>query len=249
MIYSMIKSKGVKFIDFTEEIKRSLLPRMHPKKPRIKLEEWQVARLVQAFEEDTHPSNKAKTNLAQALNLPMKSVQIWFQNRRAKEKSRAEQEQEETENERSPYYRAEGTERPAAPTTPGFQPGFNVFTDHDASAMNMSYDECYHMISNTLDMNESSLLNDDPSSFLGLFSSLPNTEAPGCLSGSLHSPETEPRHRVDLFKESAPSTIRQKMDDTPAQYRLQFRNGSIIYNKDQEKTDFFNEVFNNTSSL
>ncbi|KAI5191263.1 hypothetical protein NECID01_1375 [Nematocida sp. AWRm77] len=264
MAYNMVKSKGVKFIDFTEEIKRSLLPRLHPKKPRIKLEEWQVAKLIEAFEEDTHPSNKAKKTLAHVLSLPIKSVQIWFQNKRAKEKSRIEQ--EETENERSPYYGASKASVPeekkypslhmSSPEASEFQKSSSVLMDErrENMSMNMSYDKCYHIISSSTDFGNDTVLNDDPCSFIGLFSSLEDISVLDLASSQIgpckeRAEKSSPVEQLFAPRDGPSSTLHKSMEDTPSQYRLQFRNGSIIYNKDQEKTDFFNEVFNNMNNL
>ncbi|KAI5189632.1 hypothetical protein NEMIN01_0585 [Nematocida minor] len=92
------RSKQVKFIDFTEEIKKSFAIKESPKKPRTKLESWQILALEKAYEDDSHPSQKAKTRLSSALGLQIKSIQIWFQNKRAKEKSRREQDETDSES-------------------------------------------------------------------------------------------------------------------------------------------------------
>lgn len=46
----------------------------------------EVAILVQVFDKDPHPSRKTKQDLAAMFNVPCKKVQVWFQNRRSKER-------------------------------------------------------------------------------------------------------------------------------------------------------------------
>lgn len=86
----MLKSRTVKFIDSNEEVKRSLRLQNMPKKQRTRLDEWQLHVLEEAFLLDSHPSAKVKHRLATDLRISLKSVQIWFQNKRAKEKAMRE---------------------------------------------------------------------------------------------------------------------------------------------------------------
>ncbi|KAI5173003.1 hypothetical protein NEFER03_1996 [Nematocida sp. LUAm3] len=87
MSSTIATSKQKKFIDFTEEIKRSFVCKINPN-PRTKLLLWQLEKLEEVYKEDTHPSQKTKRTLAEESCLSIKTVQIWFQNKRAKEKSR-----------------------------------------------------------------------------------------------------------------------------------------------------------------
>lgn len=102
MAYKTLKAKAVKFIDSTEEIRRSLKFQNMPKKQRTKLNEWQIKVLEEAFSVDSHPSSKVKNRLAKDLQLALKSVQIWFQNKRAKEKAKHEREEEGSAEEELP---------------------------------------------------------------------------------------------------------------------------------------------------
>jgi Homeodomain len=89
MVYKTIQQRAVKFIDSTEEIKRSLKLRDLPKKKRTRLNDWQVKKLEEEYLIDSHPSSKVKNRVSKELKLSLKSVQIWFQNKRAKEKARS----------------------------------------------------------------------------------------------------------------------------------------------------------------
>jgi hypothetical protein len=80
------ETKKVKFIDSTEEIMKNLNRDRIVKRARLKLSYDQICVLESNFRADTHPSHLTKTFLANKLNIPLKNVQIWFQNRRAKEK-------------------------------------------------------------------------------------------------------------------------------------------------------------------
>ncbi|KAM0678128.1 hypothetical protein BDAP_001387 [Binucleata daphniae] len=80
------KPKANKFIDSTQEILKSYQVNIC-KRNRIKLTSEQLTALELCFWEDNHPNTQTKENLAYALNIPLKNLQIWFQNRRAKRKS------------------------------------------------------------------------------------------------------------------------------------------------------------------
>jgi len=76
----------VKFIDSTEEIMRNLNKGNMNKRARLKLSCQQIDVLESNFKVDSHPSHLTKSFLASKLCIPLKNIQIWFQNRRAKEK-------------------------------------------------------------------------------------------------------------------------------------------------------------------
>lgn len=80
------KVKANKFIDATQEILKSYQVR-ECKRSRIKLTTEQLHTLEMCFWENSHPSAKIKESLSYALQIPLKNLQIWFQNRRAKRKS------------------------------------------------------------------------------------------------------------------------------------------------------------------
>lgn len=80
------EKKMVKFIDSTEEIMRNLNKGNMSKRARLKLSGQQIDVLESNFKVDSHPSHLTKSFLANKLCIPLKNIQIWFQNRRAKEK-------------------------------------------------------------------------------------------------------------------------------------------------------------------
>ncbi|KAM0671997.1 homeodomain-containing protein [Ordospora colligata] len=80
------KEKKVKFIDSTNEIIKHMNTSENGKRSRLRLNAQQASILEQSFKNGSHPSNKVKAELAMVLCIPLKNVQIWFQNRRAKEK-------------------------------------------------------------------------------------------------------------------------------------------------------------------
>ena len=51
---------------------------------------WQLTRLEQEFDADRSPSKEARAQLAAALDVTTRNVEIWFQNRRAKLKREAD---------------------------------------------------------------------------------------------------------------------------------------------------------------
>lgn len=88
-MYSKInkeEKKVVKFIDSTEEIMKHLNKTGLGKRSRLKLSGQQIDVLESNFKIDSHPNSVTKSLLANALSIPLKNIQIWFQNRRAKEK-------------------------------------------------------------------------------------------------------------------------------------------------------------------
>ncbi|KAI0361405.1 homeobox-domain-containing protein [Trametes cingulata] len=57
----------------------------HPgaeKRARHKISDFQLGRLEELYQENTHPSRQAKEDLAREIGMTVKSVLIWFQNRR-----------------------------------------------------------------------------------------------------------------------------------------------------------------------
>ncbi|KAB7499161.1 LIM/homeobox protein Lhx3, partial [Armadillidium nasatum] len=56
------------------------------KRPRTTISARQLERLKQAYKESSKPARHVREQLAQTLGLDMRVVQVWFQNRRAKEK-------------------------------------------------------------------------------------------------------------------------------------------------------------------
>ncbi|OAG29747.1 hypothetical protein NEDG_00880 [Nematocida displodere] len=264
-----VRGKDVKFIDFTEEIKKSLMGKGLPKNPRIKLEPWQVVQLERVFGEDTHPSHKAKAILSKTLSLPIKSVQIWFQNKRAKEKLRKEKEEashssgdeatdsvslsvlsERTTVLLSPRQRGSSNfedrveqsfsrseeERVFRHTSP-----CDIFTDvSKKEGCEMSYDDCYNAIS---DFHLDPLDDGFCDNFLPMLSSSPITRTPAKHSSARQTPMSSPQ-MVSLFppKKHLFSDLYKATTASPAKYRAELRNGSIIYHTNQEKEDFLLEI-------
>ncbi|KAL6075483.1 LIM/homeobox protein Lhx3 [Balamuthia mandrillaris] len=71
------------------------------KRQRINTDAVQLAILEKAFEENNVPSRQCKLRLATETGLSLNRVQVWFQNRRAKERRlRQEREEQELERER-----------------------------------------------------------------------------------------------------------------------------------------------------
>ncbi|ADM11390.1 homeobox domain-containing protein [Encephalitozoon intestinalis ATCC 50506] len=80
------EKKVMKFIDSTEEIIKHMNKSDSNKRSRLKLSGEQIDILESNFKIDSHPNSTTKSLLANALSIPFKNIQIWFQNRRAKEK-------------------------------------------------------------------------------------------------------------------------------------------------------------------
>lgn len=55
-------------------------------KPRTSITPKQLEVLTQAYNEDQHPSKQVREELVASTGLEMKVIQVWFQNRRSKEK-------------------------------------------------------------------------------------------------------------------------------------------------------------------
>ncbi|ELQ75341.1 putative Homeodomain-like, Homeodomain-related, Homeobox protein, partial [Trachipleistophora hominis] len=79
--------KAVKFIDSTHEVLRSYNKPQTSKRRRTKLTEEQLNILEESYRINHHPSSEIKEAVAAKIGIPIKNVQIWFQNRRAKDKS------------------------------------------------------------------------------------------------------------------------------------------------------------------
>lgn len=79
--------RAVKFIDSTYEVLKSYNRPATPKRKRTKLSENQLSILEEAYTMNHHPSLEMRQSMASKIGIPAKNVQIWFQNRRAKDKS------------------------------------------------------------------------------------------------------------------------------------------------------------------
>ncbi|ORD93691.1 HD5 [Enterospora canceri] len=76
--------------DTQEEMQSFCYSSNDQKRARVKLEPEQIGILETSFRSDSKPSAKTKKLLADQLGLPLKNVQVWFQNRRAKQKNDAQ---------------------------------------------------------------------------------------------------------------------------------------------------------------
>lgn len=278
MSYSNLKARSVKFIDFTEEIKRSIEKRKYPKISRVKLESWQLERLEQSFAQDTHPSYKSKAVLSEALFLPPKSVQIWFQNKRAKEKVRKEREefedmekasqipvqQEATIEEPVPSKQSfvSGSQAPLPPTDaaekgkrgrrnePVQKYTSKLLADlpGERECTEISYEDCYNEISNITNFDDSDFLSLDHTS--SLFDLSPIT----CSPRKRSAPDFQQDPKIlSLFPEreaiSRGSEEQRTASGPPASYRVQLRNGSIIYSTPEEKAEFLQQVLQDNGTF
>ncbi|KAF9764101.1 Homeobox protein HD-5 [Nosema granulosis] len=79
--------RRVKFIDSTSDIHKYFNSPSDPKRSRLKLSSEQISILESNFKIDSHPSHMTKNFLSNKLNIPLRNIQIWFQNRRAKDKT------------------------------------------------------------------------------------------------------------------------------------------------------------------
>ncbi|RPD55931.1 homeobox-domain-containing protein, partial [Lentinus tigrinus ALCF2SS1-6] len=55
---------------------------LQDKRPRHKMTDHQLQRLEELYQANTHPSREEKDELAREIGMTLKSVMIWFQNRR-----------------------------------------------------------------------------------------------------------------------------------------------------------------------
>lgn len=83
----MTNDKRVKFIDSTSDIHKYFNSPPNPKRSRLKLSQEQIDVLESNFRIDSHPSHMTKNFLSNKLKIPLRNIQIWFQNRRAKDKA------------------------------------------------------------------------------------------------------------------------------------------------------------------
>jgi len=83
-------SNDVKFVNSTMEILQDQIKREEaPKKKRTRTTIEQLRILQRAFLTDPMPNSNARVALAKRLGMTARAVQVWFQNRRAKEKLEA----------------------------------------------------------------------------------------------------------------------------------------------------------------
>ncbi|RVD93303.1 homeobox domain-containing protein [Tubulinosema ratisbonensis] len=90
----------MRIIDSTPEILKCYRKISSSKRNRIKLTDDQKSALEAIFKENPHPTTETKELLEYKHMIPLKNIQIWFQNRRAKERS-IEEEKEIMENKKS----------------------------------------------------------------------------------------------------------------------------------------------------
>ncbi|KAG5359891.1 Homeobox protein [Yarrowia sp. C11] len=79
-------------------VRVSHIPVSNNPAPRKKLSEHQLRVLEKVFNETPKPCLKTRTELERDLDLPKKNIQIWFQNRRAKEKQNIKKREGELAN-------------------------------------------------------------------------------------------------------------------------------------------------------
>lgn len=91
------RSETMRIIDSTPEILKCYRKISSSKRNRIRLTDEQKDALESVFRENPHPSSETKELLEYKHMIPLKNIQIWFQNRRAKERS-IEEEKEILEN-------------------------------------------------------------------------------------------------------------------------------------------------------
>ncbi|KAF7682914.1 Homeobox protein HD-5 [Astathelohania contejeani] len=102
--YNPNPQKPLKIIDSTSEILRSYTKTTETKRKRTKLSEKQIKTLEESFLGNHHPGGEVKDELSSKLGIPVKTVQIWFQNRRAKDKSTMEPDVADEKNYTGDYY-------------------------------------------------------------------------------------------------------------------------------------------------
>jgi hypothetical protein len=85
--FAPIHHDSVKFVHSTMEILENQIKREEaPKKKRTRTSSEQLRILQRAFSTDPMPSSSARLTLSKRLGMNPRAVQVWFQNRRAKEK-------------------------------------------------------------------------------------------------------------------------------------------------------------------
>jgi homeobox-leucine zipper protein len=80
------KKVRYKLVDAQEDILQSYVRKNKPKRHRTNLSEWQTSVLEESFVSNPYPDRAEKYDLFVKTRIPMKSIKIWFQNRRAREK-------------------------------------------------------------------------------------------------------------------------------------------------------------------
>lgn len=84
---SQSTNNDVKFVHATMEILENQIKREEaPKKKRTRTSTEQLRILQKSFQTDPMPNSTARTALSKKLGMSSRAVQVWFQNRRAKEK-------------------------------------------------------------------------------------------------------------------------------------------------------------------
>eukprot|EP00800_Vazella_pourtalesii_P001545 TRINITY_DN11428_c0_g1_i1.p1 TRINITY_DN11428_c0_g1~~TRINITY_DN11428_c0_g1_i1.p1 ORF type:complete len:222 (+),score=30.96 TRINITY_DN11428_c0_g1_i1:317-982(+) len=97
-------------LDYDNMRSREVDLEVHQKRPRTSITSSQVDLLKNAYNRSSKPSRQTREQLAQDTGLDMRVVQVWFQNRRAKEKRL----KKESRNKTTPYQikRETGTKQP-----------------------------------------------------------------------------------------------------------------------------------------
>jgi homeobox-leucine zipper protein len=80
------KKMKYKLVDAQKDILQSYVKKDKPKRHRTNLTEWQTGILERSFGANPYPDRAEKYDLFAKTHIPMKSIKIWFQNRRAREK-------------------------------------------------------------------------------------------------------------------------------------------------------------------
>ncbi|CAL4191924.1 unnamed protein product [Meganyctiphanes norvegica] len=85
--FYIIEGLKMQFIfNITNSVKSSFEGDATNKRPRTTISARQLEQLKQAYKESPKPARHVREQLSQTLGLDMRVVQVWFQNRRAKEK-------------------------------------------------------------------------------------------------------------------------------------------------------------------
>lgn len=125
--------KAVKFIDSTHEVLRSYNKPKTSKRKRTKLSDEQLNILEESYRMNHHPSAEVKESMASKIGIPVKNVQIWFQNRRAKDKSIKEHIMTETRK-RQEEYEMQVYQRSNMQFLPHENPSItNFYPDHEST--------------------------------------------------------------------------------------------------------------------
>ncbi|OAG31516.1 hypothetical protein NEIG_00816 [Nematocida sp. ERTm5] len=254
----IIRQRPVKFIDFTEEIRKSFEEKKTPKKPRVKLDLWQISTLEKAFEDDSHPSQKAKTRLSVSLGITIKSVQIWFQNRRAKEKAKKDVSETESESNHESiecevaaapkvYFHStkKASTQEKASTGSKLSQTASLFDSSEFTELSMKYDASFvdDSISLSIDQSQDSVYS-EYDSFLSSFStpiicmSLDKQEKAEDIEAAQNKIAKEARHN---YTQAA-------LFNSASQRKCQLTNGQVEYEVDLERVNFFSELHHQMSN-